>query len=199
VVRAEKAAICQVAPTLDEMLDALKPGSRLALELNGRQRKILSTDDGKIALRLIEHVFAARRSIAQGYLALAMPLTELALQRFALRLGFGRIGIKRCRRMRLLLVRAGVIAPVGSYRQRYKDSAAPSGYRVLLYALFHALKTKHAVGRRPVVKLPSKPKTWTHPLFGDYDGLPPPQLSARQSARMRSQDEIDWYPRRVFC
>jgi hypothetical protein len=128
------------------------------------------------------------------------PLTEQAFQAVARRLGYV-VGQKRCRRMIAHIVATGVIARAGQYRQRYRNSAGRSGFRVALFRLARRLratslaKRKRPVGKRTPVKSNSRPRCWQNPLFGDILGLPPPEIPPPRARRMRSLDEVFQSPR----
>jgi hypothetical protein len=186
-------------PDLVAVLAMVVPGRSARLCLTADQKRAFRDRDGRIALAVVRHLVAARRSA--GFLsrgaADTFPLTDAGIQRVAGRLG-DQVGIKRCREMRRRLIAAGIIEAVGSYRRAY-SLRVPSGFRVLLYRLAVAATATGrrvrgaphlpaSVGRGGLVK---RPRWWEHPLFGTPDGLPPPGISRRVARRMRSRDEVE--------
>ncbi len=123
------------------------------------------------------------------------------IQAVALILGH-RIGEKRAYSLRRRLLAAEIIQEAGSYRPDYTNRAGAGTHRVTLYRLAVGVvayvcesvlcashKVVASVGSGGVVKSKLVLPWWQHVLFGDPDGLPPPQLTRRQLKKMRSADE----------
>ena len=122
----------------------------------------------------------------------AFPLAEDAFQAIAHRLGLS-IGDKRTRAIIKRCIALGVLESAGSYRQRYRNSSARSGFRVTLFQLgtSAAAKRKASVGKRRTVKRSRPVRWWAHPLFGEPNRRPPPHLEPRDARRMFSIDELE--------
>jgi len=119
------------------------------------------------------------------------PLTEDAFQAIAAKLGH-KVGDKRARAIIKRCVVLGLTDTAGSYRQTYKASGARSGFYVPLFRLRVATsKCVASVGKRGLVKRSKAVRWWAHPLFGEPDGRPPPQIGLRAAARMWSIDELE--------
>jgi hypothetical protein len=90
-----------------------------------------------------------------------------------------------------------VLESAGSYRQRYRSSAARSGFRVPLFRLGASATAKRraSVGKRTRVKRTRPVRWWAHPLFGEPNGRPPPHIGLAAARRMRSLDECFQSPR----
>jgi hypothetical protein len=180
-------------PLLADVLNAVVPGRTLPVRLDDAQKAALGRDpDGRLALDVVRHLLGARAAagVSKGG---RFPLTEAVFQKIARRLG-GEVGIKRSRWLLGRLRQAGVLEESGSYRQEYRDSEEPSGYRVRLYRLgvnFAPLSKKSPVGRRRPVKCRFRRRWWQHGLFGNPDGRPPPGYSQRALNQMRSREELD--------
>jgi hypothetical protein len=176
------------ASPLELVLANVVAGRGRRLRLNEKQRRELQDRDGRIALQVLRALLRARRAAGQ---AATFPLTEDALQAIAAKLGH-KIGDKRARAIVKRCVSLGVLEEAGSYRQTYKFSAPRSGFRVPLFRLRVAsAKCRASVGKRPVVKRSKAVRWWAHPLFGEPNGRPPPQLGLRAASRMRSIDELE--------
>lgn len=178
------------APNLQDVLAAVFPGRVVRLALTPEQKRALRDSDGQLALDVVRHLLGARAAAAPA--RDRFPLTEATFQAVALKLGRA-AGIKRCRVMLRRLRDARVLERAGSYRQRYRTLGV-SGYRVALYrlgAVVASLTHKRSVGRGRAVKGGRRPRWWQHPLFGDASGRPPPGLTKRAAARMRSLDELE--------
>ena len=172
-----------MTPTLADVLGNVRRGRVAPVMTTRDQRWALGDADGRIALDILRHLLGARAATPERF-----PLTEHAFQSVARRLGYA-VGQKRCRSMIGRLVAADVIAAVGSYRQAYRNTAGRSGFRVALYAVTRwasAARRKRPVGKCPRVKRAPSPRWWEHPVFGDFEGLPPPQWTAAQARRSRS-------------
>jgi hypothetical protein len=179
-----------VRPTFADVLANVRPGRVARIETTREQRRALDDADGRVALDVLRHLLGARPAMPERF-----PLTEQAAQAVARRLGHP-IGQKRARALVGRLEAAGVIVRAGSYRQAYRSSAVRSGFRVVLYAARwgSALRRKRAVGKRPRVKGAPSPRWWEHALFGDYEGLPPPEWKPARVRRSRSRDEESGWP-----
>jgi hypothetical protein len=180
-------------PSLVDVLDAVLLGRVTRFALEDRQKRALRDREGQIALSVVRHLLGARR--AQPHQSpRAFPLTERTFQAVAGRLGH-RVGIKRCRRLVRRLLAAGVLEAAGSYRQRYRNQGGSSGFRVKLYRL--AVAARSALSRKRLSAFPRasspqlKVRWWQHPLFGDYEGLPPPEWTKRRRQQTASQDEYE--------
>ena len=174
-------------PTLEHVLAEIRPGRVAYLQLSREQKCALRDPDGQLALDVLRHLLGARAALNAPE---RFPLTEFAAIAVARKLG-QHIGQRRARSLRRRLEEAGVVESSGDYRQPYVDSAARSGYRVHLVKIARSLlappKSKHPVGKSS----PRKRLRWyQHPLFGDYDGLPPPGTPKRWLRRMVSLDEV---------
>jgi hypothetical protein len=171
------------------------PGRVAYICLTPEQKRALRDPEGRIALEVLRHLLGARPMVPERF-----PLTEQAFQAVARRLGYV-VGQKRCRRMVKRLVTTQVVGPCGQYRQPYRNSAARSGFRVVLYKLGRRLrasrlaKRKRPVGKHAPVKAHFRPRWWHHPLFGDILGLPPPEIPPPRVQRMKSLDEVFQSPR----
>ena len=194
------------------VLAAVTPGHTVRLRLTADQKLLLRDRDGKIALDVLRHLVGALATLAAqtgGIGPDKFPFTGHAIQAVARKRGH-EVGVKRCYEMKRRLVDAAVIEASGSYRQPYTNNAAFTGYRVEVFSFARGVlgaiigTAKHAaealtyggrlrlqppVGRGRLVKLERKRRCWQHPVFGDYEGLPPPELTARQRRSWRSQDE----------
>jgi hypothetical protein len=180
------------ASALEQVLASVVPGRGQRLRLSERQRRELGDRDGRIALQVLRALVRARR-VTPKFTALGeFPLTEDAFQAIARRLGLA-IGDKRTRAIINRCVALGVLEGAGSYRQRYRSSAARSGFRVPLYRLgtSAAAKRKASVGKRRPVQRSRRVRWWAHPLFGEPNSRPPPHLGLWRASRMRSIDELE--------
>jgi hypothetical protein len=176
------------ASPLEQVLANIVPGRGQRLRLNEKQRRGLKDRDGRIALQVLRALLRARRATGQ---AATFPLTEDALQAIAAKLGH-KVGDKRARAIIKRCAALGVTEDAGSYRQTYKASASRSGFRVPLFRLRVAsARLQASVGKRPLVKRSKAVRWWAHPLFGEPNGRPPPQLGLRAASRMRSIDELE--------
>ena len=182
-------------PNLADVLAAVRLGNVIRLSLSDEQKREFRDTDGQIALTVVRHLDAARRAaVTTGHPPDSFPLTEAVFQAVALKLDH-RVGIKRIRKLLRRLISQEVLTPAGSYRQVYRNGEGNSGYRVRLYTLTVAVlaaRSKRAVGKRGAVKRSPTRRWWQHPLFGEPDGKPPPQLGRRRANRMRSLDELTW-------
>jgi hypothetical protein len=181
-------------PNLAGVLASIVPGRVTRLALERDQKQALRDRDGQLALSVVRHLLGARAASVRPKVAPEpFPLTEEAFQAVAGRLG-REVGIKRCRLLRRRLVAAGVLEGAGSYRQPYRKQAGGSGFRVRLYRLAVAIR-RSALRRKRLSAghVPSSPlprvRWWQHPLFGDYEGRPPPQWTRRRRQQTASQDE----------
>jgi hypothetical protein len=181
-------------PNLSAVLAAFAPGRVVRLSLSEKQKRALRDRDGQLALSVVRHLLGARRaSVEPQHTPESFPLTEQAFQAVAGRLGHA-VGIKRCRRLLRRLDTTGVLEDAGSYRQRYKNQGGSGGFRVRLYRLVAPIRTA-PLGRKRLSAFPraSSPQLtvrwWQHPLFGDYEGRPPPQWTRRRRQQTASQDE----------
>jgi hypothetical protein len=181
-------------PNVVDVLAAVVPGRVQRLKLSREQRRTLRDRDGQIALNVLRHTLAARAAASTSDNERAFPLTESFVGGVARRIGTP-VGQKRARALAHRLGEARVISYSGSYRQRYTRLGTGGGYRVRLYRLSTAVRgaaaprLKHPVGREVNVKPIEVRRWWQHRLFGDYGGLPPPQLTSRQTRVWRSADE----------
>jgi hypothetical protein len=182
-------------PHLQDVLAGVRRGRVAYICLAPEQKRALRDPEGRIALDVLRHLLGARPLAPERF-----PLTEQAFQAVARRLGYV-VGQKRCRSMVKRLATLGVVRRCGHYRQRYRNSAARSGFRVHLYKLGRLLRTvrlatrKRPVGKHAPVKTDLRPCWWQHPLFGDILGLPPPEIPRWQARRMKSLDEVFQSPR----
>ena len=175
-------------PVLGEVLAATRRGCTMRLALNDEQKRALRDPDAQLALNVVRHLLGSRA--ACGVSSGTFPLTEFAFQAVARKLG-AEVGIKRIRRLIRRLVHAGVLMPAGSFRQAYRTRGI-SGFKVALYrvlVLLALLREKRlSAGAGP--SRPRGPRRWwEHPLFGNPDGLPPPEIRKARLRRMRSADE----------
>jgi hypothetical protein len=181
-------------PNLAGVLASVVPGRVARLSLEGKQKRALRDPEGQLALNVLRHLLGARAaSVRPGRAPEPFPLTEQTFQAVASRLGRP-VGIKRSRALRRRLVAAGVIRDGGSYRQPYRNRAGGSGFRVRLYRLGVTLR-RSALGRKrlsagfgtssPRVRV----RWWKHPLFGDYEGRPPPQWTKGRCQKTASLDD----------
>jgi hypothetical protein len=176
---------------LEQVLANVVPGRVQRLRLSEGQRRELGDRDGRIALQVLRALLRARKGTRNPRVTEPFPLTEDAFQAIARRLGH-RVGDKRARAIIKRCVALGVLESAGSYRQRYRSSAARSGFRVPLFRLRVAsARLQASVGKRPLVKDSKAVRWWAHPLFGEPDGRPPPQIGLRAAARMWSIDELE--------
>lgn len=184
---------------IEDLLREVKPGRTLRIAKTRLQRETLRDRDAKIGLKVVEHLLGARCTIDPKTPDRPYPLTEACFQTVAAKLGH-RVGIKRARVILHRLRTAGVMNQSGSYRQPYRLTGSGGGYRVKVWRTAIVLfrdrggsscspAVKHPVGPRTVVK-PRKRRPrepwWAHGLFGNPDGLPPPDKRER---KMRSDDE----------
>jgi hypothetical protein len=195
-----------VRANIDAVLSAVAPGRIVRLRLAAVQRQEFRDRDGRIALDVLRHLLGARSALPGPGDPQPFPLTEGAFQAVAARLGHGNAGIKRCRAMIRRLRAEGILEDAGSYRQAYRNTASPSGYRVGLYRLGFAVAgvvnrvrgtpcLKRPIGEGWPVKRRRMADWWEHALFGTPDGRPPPGVSRRDRRRWRSQDQLDWMRR----
>jgi hypothetical protein len=180
---------------LEDVLTTVVRGRVAYLETPPGARGAFADTDARIALDVLRHLLGARPVTAPE----RFPLTELAFQAVARRLGY-RVGQKHARRLVARLAAGGVVVDAGSYRQPYRDSAVRSGFRVRLYRLWWRVrsplsKRKRPVGSATVSRVKPRRRWWSHPLFGDLSGRPPPQFTPRTAARMQSLDELKLSPR----
>jgi hypothetical protein len=188
-------------PSLQDVLANVASGRHVRLHLSPDQREVLNDRDGQLARQVVRALLRARhQAAAPGHPRDSFPLTEHAFQAVAHRLGY-RVGIKRARRLIHRLTAAEVIAPDGSYRQRYRTTGV-SGYRVKLYrigvritglritGLRGAATPQPPVGTSAVVKRGRRVPWWQHGLFGNPDGLPPPGLTARTRRWLALEGEV---------
>jgi hypothetical protein len=174
-------------PSLAGVLASVVPGRVARLSLEGEQKRALRDQEGQLALDVLRHLLGARAaSVRPGRAPEPFPLTEQAIQAVAGRLGRP-VGIKRSRMLRRRLLAAGVIrSGGGSYRQPYRNQAGGSGFRVRLYRLVAEVRRSAALSRKRLSAglRASSPRArvrwWKHPLFGDYEGRPPPQWTRRR-------------------
>ena len=189
----------QGASLLDVLAQVVR-GRVTYLCLTPEQNRELRDRDGQLALDVLRHLLGARADRRDPE---RFPLTEGAFQAVARKLGHG-IGQKRSRLLIGRLRAAGVIVGAGQYRQPYRNAATRSGFGVSLYRLArHARavrRSRRRQAKRPVGSATSvKPRTrarwWQHGLFGDINGLPPPEIPKPQLRRMTSLDEVSQSPR----
>jgi hypothetical protein len=180
------------APPLEQVLANVVPGRGQRLRLSERQRRELDDRDGRIALQVLRALVRARKATRNPRATELFPLTEDAFQAIARRLGH-QVGDKRARAIIKRCIALEVLEGAGSYRQRYRSSAARSGFRVPLFQLgtSAAAKRKASVGKRRTVKRSGPVRWWAHPLFGEPNGRPPPHLEPRDARRMFSIDELE--------
>jgi hypothetical protein len=180
---------------LEQVLAGIRRGRVAYIVLTREQKRALRDPEGKIALDVLRHLLGARPMIPERF-----PLTEQAYQTVAHKLGYV-VGQKRCRCMVERLLASSVIGHAGQYRQPYRNSTVRSGFCVPLYRLGRRLrvlrlaKQKRPVGKRTPVKSDFRPRWWQHPLFGDFLGLPPPEIPPPRARRMHSLDEVFQSPR----
>jgi hypothetical protein len=186
-------------PNLADVLRSVVRGRVARLSLNRAQKRALRDPDGQIALDVLRHLLGAR---AENGAPKPFPLTEQTFQAVASRLGY-RVGIKKARALRQRLVETGVLEGWGSYRQPYRNRAGSSGFRVRLYRLGVGVRRSAALSKKRLsARLrPSSPRKrvrwWKHPLFGDYEGRPPPEWDKE---RLRKRASLDEYARGFgFC
>jgi hypothetical protein len=170
------------------VLAEVRRGRVAYLCLTPEQKRQFRDPDGKLALDVLRHLLGARADERERF-----PLTEGAFQAVARKLG-RQIGQKRSRRLIRRLRATGVIAGAGHYRQPYRNTAVRSGFKVMLhrlgrYASRPASKAKRPVGKPRSVKSRIRARWWQHTLFGDFCGLPPPEIPRSKLGRMRSLDE----------
>ena len=180
-------------PNLAGVLGAIVPGRVTRLRLTEGQKRALRDREGQLALHVLRHLLGARAAAFPSTVK-TFPLTEPTFQAVARRLGRP-VGIKRSRALVRRLVDTRVIETAGSYRQRYRNQGGNGGFRVRLYRLVAAVRS--ALSRKRLSAFPrtSTPRMtvrwWQHPVFGDYEGRPPPQIPRRRCQRMASQDEYE--------
>jgi hypothetical protein len=191
-----------VKPSLSTTLDALVAGRVVYIQLDREQNLAFHDPDGKLALNVVRHLLAARRTVgASSDLHEPFPLTEGAFVATARRLG-SPVGIKKARSLRRRLLVAKVIDFAGGYRPQYRTGPGDGAHRVPLYRLVVAAKDSPArrgpcashkvvvsVGRGLLGKPARRRRWYEHELFGTPDGKPPPQLTRRQRRMWRSADE----------
>lgn len=187
------------ASLLDVLAD-VRRGRVAYLYLTPEQKRRLRDQDGQLALDVLRHLLGARADRRDPE---RFPLTEGAFQAVARKLGHT-VGQKRARTLIRRLRAAGVIAGSGQYRQPYRNAATRSGFKVSLYRLGRLAKAlrrsrrrqaKRPVGTAAPVKPTFAPRWWQHPLFGDVNGLPPPEIPKARAHAMRSLDELFQSPR----
>ena len=122
------------APPLEQVLANVVPGRAQRLRLSERQRRELDDRDGRMALQVLRALVRARAVIQMDKRSKPFPLTEDAFQAIARRLDH-QVGDKRARTIIKRCIALGVLESAGSYRQRYRSSAARSGFRVALFRL----------------------------------------------------------------
>jgi hypothetical protein len=183
-------------PNLAGVLGSVVRGRVARLSLEPEQKRALRDQEGKLALDVLRHLLGARSaSVNPGRAPKPFPLTDQTFQAVATRLGY-RVGIKKARALRRRLVEAGVIRGGGSYRQPYRNRPGGGGFRVLLYRLVSKLR-RPALSRKRLSagSRASSPRArvrwWKHPLFGDYEGRPPPQWTKERRRRTASLDEYE--------
>ncbi|HEY3206550.1 MAG TPA: hypothetical protein VGJ58_06325 [Gaiellaceae bacterium] len=181
--------------TLEAVLAQVVRGRVAYLVLSPEQKAALRDRDGQTALDVLRHLLGARDAVRAPE---RFPLTEQAFQAIALRLGYV-LGQKRCRALIRRLRTHRIVNGAGSYRQPYRNTPAPSGFRVALHRLARRAcgfaKRKRPVGSRKRVKDSDRVPWWQHELFGDLLGRPPPEITPARAARMRSLDELFLSPR----
>ena len=189
-------------PHLDATLAALIRGRVVYLTLTREQRRTLSDRDGQIALNVLRHLLAARvYAVVPNTPREPFPLTDGVIATVARKLGTP-VGIKRARNLRRRLIATKIIQTAGTYRPAYRIAAGDGTHRVTLHTLAinatgyvtrRARRARHkvqaSVGRGSQSKGGFRRRWWSHPLFGTLDGLPPPDLTARQRRAWRSVDE----------
>ena len=177
-------------PTFEQVLANVRLGRVGYVQTTPEQRRQLRDLDGQTALDVLNHFLGARPMNPERF-----PLCEQMFQAVARKLGYV-IGQKRCRRMIRRLKTSGVIGLCGHYRQRYRNSAARSGFKVALYKLGRLLraprfsKPKRPVGNPAPVKRNFRARWWQHLLFGDLLGLPPPEIPRDHVKKMKALDEV---------
>jgi hypothetical protein len=196
----EERVVSDPRPTRSAVLASVRVGRVVRLRLTAGQRQALSDRDGLLAVHVLRHALGARAALTNE---VVFPLTDGFIAAVAARLG-ERIGIKRSRKLRHRLEEAGVIEAAGSYRPDYSSRPCAGTHRVALWLLAAAVRGlrrvrtyRASVGTKPPVKTV---RWWEHPLFGTFDGLPPPEMrgrtgSARRKRLRRSTDETTFPPR----
>jgi hypothetical protein len=184
-----------VKPNLRDVLAALAPGRVTRLELSAEQKRALRDRDGQLALDVVRHLLGARAVSVPAGNGSSFPLTEATFQAIARRLGRP-VGIKRSRALVRRLLAAGVLESAGSYRQHYYNRAGAGGFRVGLYRLVGgvlraALRRKRLSAGFGTSSPSARVRWWEHPLFGDYEGRPPPQWTRRRCQKTASLDEYE--------
>jgi hypothetical protein len=177
-------------PHLGAVLSAVVPGRTVPTLLRKEQKRALRDQDGKLALDVLRHLLGARAAIGIDPRS-SFPLTEGTFQAVAEKLG-RRVGQKRARALRRRLEEEGILGDGGCYRQAYSNRAGAGAFIVRLYRLAAyapALGRKRLSAPRASSRRVLKPKWWGHPLFGDYEGRPPPGWTKRRRERTAS---LDW-------
>jgi hypothetical protein len=176
------------APTLTDVLAAVRRGNVAYIVTTCEQRRALSDPDGRIALDVLRHFLGARPPNPEKF-----PLTEGTAQAVARKLGYV-IGQKHARALVRRLAAARVIVRAGQYRQAYRHSAARSGFNVALYKLGHRVATAASLKRkrlsargRPSSRKPARRTMARQRVHGDPDNniaaLNPNRLSPQDVAR----------------
>jgi len=173
------------------VLAAVARGRAVPLGLTREQKQAFRDRDGQLALDVLRHLLGARAYLGgQG----KFPLTEATFQAVAGRLGQA-VGIKRSRALLRRLRDGGVLEESGSYRQPYRNREGAAGFRVRLYRLAVAVRAALSRKRLSAGRVASSPlprvRWWQHPLFGDYEGRPPPQWTQRRRQQTASLDEYE--------
>jgi hypothetical protein len=181
--------------SLLSVLADVRRGRVAYLCLTPEQKRNLRDRDGQVALDVLRHLLGARADRRDPE---RFPLTEGAFQAIARKIGQD-VGQKRARALTRRLRAAGVITLSGQYRQPYRDFAVRSGFVVPLFSLARralpASNAKRPVGKPASVKRKIRPRWWAHPLFGDINGLPPPEIPKPRVRQMTSLDEVFQSPR----
>ncbi len=188
-----------VAPNLDEVLAHVRPGRDTRLYLTDEQKRATADRDGLILRHVVRALVRARHGARHPKQPPdAFPLTPLALQAVARKLGPGHVGIKRAYALIARGRECGLLYDAGRYRARRRlagDRLIPL-YRLgaRIAAGVCSAHKQPTVGRKTRVKRKKPPRWWLHPLLGDPSRRAPPGLS-RRMRNARSHDER--HPSRV--
>jgi hypothetical protein len=174
-------------PHLQDVLAGVRRGRVAYLCLTREQKMALRDPEARIALDVLRHLLGARPTTPERF-----PLTEATFQAVARKLGH-QVGIKRSRALLRRLRGEGVLDDAGSYPQPYRNRGGAGGFRVRLYRLAVAVSAALNRKRLSAARASSSPlqrmRWWQHPLFGDYEGRPPPHWTRRRRQQTASLDE----------
>lgn len=181
-------------PNLAGVLASVVPGRVVRLAIEGEQKRALRDHEGKLALDVPP---LARSSNGKRGGACACPLSP---DRTDLPGGCRSPGISSGNQESSSP--AAQTRGSGGYPSRgLLQTALPnrpggSGFRVLLYRLVSkrrrpALSRKRLSAGLRASSPRARVRWWKHPLFGDYEGRPPPQWTKSRRQQTASQDEYE--------